>query len=540
MNKKNIGAAFSVLAAISAGATVYASTMNNLDSDKNTNSIIKPHYTDNIYDQYSLAKSDYTKDIKNTSISNEKREVKKTDDSKVEVLQIEVAAKELVLDTITAVNENGKDEEEYPMNEESLENVEDNQENLEDSTEELVDNDQTNQALEESFSDQLETSNEKDLNNQSYSNNETTKANDNTNQQVNEIVSKFVNTKALNIRSSKDFANFSNIVNTITAGQKIDGSIDGDWLRTDYGYVSLAYLSDYYPKALLDSINAENENEEINQENVNEANQENSKELENHSTETTEESQIVNENAQTEENRTNENYEEFYGQAFTGWVANSQGINVRNKPNDGQIIGVLGKNTKVVGEISNGWVKFDYNGSKAYASSYYMSTSEVLENSEAVEEVKQEQEIVKEEAVKEEQTFVTNKNQNLQVNANGSKAAGIACQFAGYPYVWGGANPSSGFDCSGLVVYAYKQLGISLPHLASSQMSAGYSVDFNNLQAGDLIFFSMKGNGIDHVGIITSSDGSFIHASSPNTGVKYDNLYNSYYKNYFKGARRIF
>lgn len=538
MNKKNIGAAFSVLAAISAGATVYASTMNNLDSDKNTNSIIKPHYTDNIYDQYSLAKSDYTKDIKNTSISNEKREVKKTDDNKVEVLQIEVAAKEIVLDTITAVNENEKYEEDDPMNEESLENIEDNQESLEDTAEELVANDQIDQALDESFSDQLETSNEKDFEDQSPSNNEKINANYNTNQQASEIVSKFVNTKALNIRSSKDMASFSNIVNTIKAGQKIDGSIDGDWLRTDYGYVNLAYLSDYYPQALVESINAENENEEIYQENINEANKKNSKELENHSTETAEENQTVNENAQTEENRVDENNEEFYGEAFTGWVANSQGINVRNKPNDGQSIGVLRKNTKVVGEISNGWVKFDYNGSKAYASSYYMSTSEVLENQEAVEEVKEE--IVKEEAVKEEQTFVTNKNQNLQVNANGSKAAGIACQFAGYPYVWGGANPSSGFDCSGLVVYAYKQLGISLPHLASSQMSAGYAVDYNNLQAGDLIFFSMKGNGIDHVGIITGSDGSFIHASSPNTGVKYDNLYNSYYKNYFKGARRIF
>lgn len=537
MNKKNIGAAFSVLAAISAGATVYASTMNNLDSDKNTNSIIKPHYTDNIYDQYSLVKSDYTKDIKNTSISNEKREVKKTDDNKVEVLQIEVAAKEIVLDTITATNEKDeKDEEDNQMTEESLENIENNQENLEDSNEELVEVDQSN--LDENSSEETETSNKKDLENQSYSNNETSNANDDTNQRANEIVSKFVNTKALNIRSSKDMASFSNIVNTITAGQKIDGSIDGDWLRTDYGYVSLVYLSDYYPQALVESINAKKENEELYQEIVNEANRENSKELENHITETTEESQIVNENAQTEENRANESYEEFYGAAFTGWVANSQGINVRNKPNDGQIIGVLGKNTKVVGEISNGWVKFDYNGSKAYASSYYMSTSEVLENQEAVEEVKEE--IVKEEAVKEEQTFVSNKNQNLQVNANGGKAASIACQFAGYPYVWGGANPSSGFDCSGLVVYAYKQLGISLPHLASSQMSAGYSVDFNNLQAGDLIFFSMKGNGIDHVGIITSSDGSFIHASSPNTGVKYDNLYNSYYKNYFKGARRIF
>lgn len=534
MNKKNIGAALSVLAAISAGATVYASTMNNLDSDKNTNSMIKPHYTENIYDQYSLAKSDYTKDIKNTSISNEKREVKKTDDNKVEVLQIEVAAKEIVLDTITATNE--KDEEDDQMTEESLENIENNQENLEDSNEELVEVDQSN--LDENSSEETETSNKKDLNNQSYSNNETSNANDNTNQQANEIVSKFVNTKALNIRSSKDMASFTNIVNTITAGQKIDGSIDGDWLKTDYGYVSLAYLSDYYPQALVESINAEKENEQIYQETVNEANQADSKQLENYSTETVEENQIVNENTQTEQNNVNNSDQEFYGQAFTGWVSNSQGINVRNKPNDGQVIGVLGKNTKVVGEISNGWVKFDYNGSKAYASSYYMSTSEVIENQEAVEEVKEE--IVKEEAVKEEQTFVTNKNQNLQVNANGSKAAGIACQFAGYPYVWGGANPSSGFDCSGLVVYAYKQLGISLPHLASSQMSAGYAVDYNNLQAGDLIFFSMKGNGIDHVGIITGSDGSFIHASSPNTGVKYDNLYNSYYKNYFKGARRIF
>ena len=134
----------------------------------------------------------------------------------------------------------------------------------------------------------------------------------------------------------------------------------------------------------------------------------------------------------------------------------------------------------------------------------------------------------------EETSVVNNVN-----SGSGSYVANIASSFQGYPYVWGAADPSYGFDCSGLVTYAYSQVGVNLPHQSAQQYNYGYAVDMNNLQPGDLVFFSY-GGGIDHVGIITSSDGTYIHAATPATGVVYDNVYNGYNQTHLRGARRIF
>ena len=73
---------------------------------------------------------------------------------------------------------------------------------------------------------------------------------------------------------------------------------------------------------------------------------------------------------------------------------------------------------------------------------------------------------------------------------------GVAMQFLGVPYVWGGASPS-GFDCSGLVMYAYAQVGVSLPHNAAMQYSYGSPVSRDQLEAGDIVFF----NGLGHNGL---------------------------------------
>ena len=109
---------------------------------------------------------------------------------------------------------------------------------------------------------------------------------------------------------------------------------------------------------------------------------------------------------------------------------------------------------------------------------------------------------------------------------------GIAMQYLGTPYVWGGASPG-GFDCSGLVMYAYAQVGVSLPHSSYAQYSAGVPVSMSDLQPGDLVFFY----GLGHVGIYIGG-GSFIHA--PHTGdvVKISSLSGSY-ASAFVGARRI-
>ena len=110
---------------------------------------------------------------------------------------------------------------------------------------------------------------------------------------------------------------------------------------------------------------------------------------------------------------------------------------------------------------------------------------------------------------------------------------GIAMQYLGVPYVWGGASPS-GFDCSGLVMYVYAQVGVSLPHLAAGQYNYGTPVSQDQLQPGDLVFF----DGLGHVGIYIGG-GQFIHA--PHTGdvVKISSLSDPWYAATYVGARRI-
>ncbi len=110
---------------------------------------------------------------------------------------------------------------------------------------------------------------------------------------------------------------------------------------------------------------------------------------------------------------------------------------------------------------------------------------------------------------------------------------GIAMQYLGVPYRWGGASPS-GFDCSGFVMYVYAQLGVSLPHYTGSQWGMGVPVSRTDLQPGDLVFF----NGLGHVGIYAGG-GSFVHA--PHTGdvVKVSSLGEGWYASTYMGARRI-
>ena len=116
-----------------------------------------------------------------------------------------------------------------------------------------------------------------------------------------------------------------------------------------------------------------------------------------------------------------------------------------------------------------------------------------------------------------------------------SGVVGIAMQYLGVPYVWGGASPS-GFDCSGFVMYVYAQVGISLPHntVAQWSYSRAVSVPRSELQPGDLVFFA----GLGHVGIYVGN-GQFIHA--PHTGdvVRIDSLGAGWYSSEYVGAKRI-
>ena len=113
-----------------------------------------------------------------------------------------------------------------------------------------------------------------------------------------------------------------------------------------------------------------------------------------------------------------------------------------------------------------------------------------------------------------------------------SSVVSIAMQYLGVPYRWGGASPS-GFDCSGLVMYVFAQVGVSLPHSSYAQYGMGSPVSRDQLQPGDLVFF----DGLGHVGIYVGG-GSFIHA--PHTGdvVRISSL-SGWYASSYVGARRI-
>ena len=109
---------------------------------------------------------------------------------------------------------------------------------------------------------------------------------------------------------------------------------------------------------------------------------------------------------------------------------------------------------------------------------------------------------------------------------------GIAMQYLGTPYVYGGESPS-GFDCSGFTMYVFSRVGVSIPRTVSTQYAVGVPVSRSELQAGDLVFF----NGLGHVGIYIGG-GSFIH--SPHTGdvVKISSM-TGWYADTYVGARRI-
>lgn len=113
----------------------------------------------------------------------------------------------------------------------------------------------------------------------------------------------------------------------------------------------------------------------------------------------------------------------------------------------------------------------------------------------------------------------------------------LAKQYLGVPYVYGGSTPGGGFDCSGFVYYVFGQMGVRLPRCADDQYLVGRPVSKENLQPGDLVFFSADGIEVSHVGIYLQG-GEFIHASS-NSCITYDTLERDYRREHYVGARRI-
>ncbi len=116
-----------------------------------------------------------------------------------------------------------------------------------------------------------------------------------------------------------------------------------------------------------------------------------------------------------------------------------------------------------------------------------------------------------------------------------------AKSFLGVPYVWGATGPNK-FDCSGFTQWVYRDIGINIPRVSRDQARVGQFVTFNNLQAGDMIFFDThkKRTGrVSHVGIYLGN-GNFIHASSAGKKVVIYNFNEKpFYKQRFLWGRRL-
>jgi cell wall-associated NlpC family hydrolase len=107
-------------------------------------------------------------------------------------------------------------------------------------------------------------------------------------------------------------------------------------------------------------------------------------------------------------------------------------------------------------------------------------------------------------------------------------------------YTYGGKKLHTGFDCSGLVSFVYKE-SAGIPLKGSAAQIAGISkpIDANDAHPGDLVFFNTLGSSFSHVGIYIG-DGKFVHAANERTGVKTERLSNGYWSKRFEGYRTVF
>jgi cell wall-associated NlpC family hydrolase len=116
----------------------------------------------------------------------------------------------------------------------------------------------------------------------------------------------------------------------------------------------------------------------------------------------------------------------------------------------------------------------------------------------------------------------------------GARAARIALRAVGVPYRWGGTSLSGGFDCSGLVYWAYRRLGVTVPHNSYALYETGRRVSRKHLKPGDVLVFS----GLGHVGLYLGG-GRMVHAPETGRRVEVVRLRGSRYGQRLVAARRV-
>jgi cell wall-associated NlpC family hydrolase len=118
------------------------------------------------------------------------------------------------------------------------------------------------------------------------------------------------------------------------------------------------------------------------------------------------------------------------------------------------------------------------------------------------------------------------------------RAASVALKMVGKRYRMGGESPSTGFDCSGLVQFSYRQAGLSVPRSTEQQLRVSRAVKRSELRRGDLLFFDQENKKHSHVGIYLG-DGRFVHAPSSGKQVRIDRLDSRYWQAHLSALRRF-
>lgn len=213
-------------------------------------------------------------------------------------------------------------------------------------------------------------------------------------------------------------------------------------------------------------------------------------------------------------------------------------VRFRSEPNtDCEVLGYYYTSTQVdVIGINNDWYQISDNGVVGYVRSDLMTIIDGPYENDSDDEDTAPAASVGSSAEEEHVTY-TSSNEGSEL---GQQIANYALQFVGYDYVYGGASPSEGFDCSGFVMYVYQQFGVYMPHGATSQYicDLGYVVSKADLQPGDLVFFNGDGDGISHVGMYIGN-GQIVHASGSTVGVIISDLSSSYYTAVYYSAKRF-
>ncbi len=204
----------------------------------------------------------------------------------------------------------------------------------------------------------------------------------------------------------------------------------------------------------------------------------------------------------------------------------------------------------IILENENGFCKVIYLGKTSYVSAIYVKITgqkTVYTNSTSSSTTVALAPVLLEESTAE----YIEAGQQYDTKTTGDELVSYSNKFLGTPYLGGGATPakfnatgeylSGGFDCSGFVQYSYKNFGINLPRTTMEQVNKGVSVNINNLENGDLVFFttnSLAPSQISHVGIYIGNN-KFMHSSKPGDVIKTSELTGYYEDNFVIGKRII-